>query len=421
MNTDVKDLRYNEAEELWEATLVHMVPGTGDMGAKQRERYVEEHGREAVYLREEKVKAKIVISGVGGLVEPKEWPDNIPGRETFKGEIFHTARWRDDIDLNGKDVVVVGTGCSAAQVVPGILEKPYNVKSVTQLMRSPPWTVPKPEEPFGRENYAKHAPSILSTVPGLGRAFRILQFSVSESDWFRLFKNTNLSIKGRQKTEAKLLEHMRNTVPKKYHRIMTPNYGVGCKRRIFDAGWFESMNDDKFHITTQRLKSIQPNSITVGASQTYPPEDDKQSTEEATYPADVIILANGFDVSNFLHPLKVYGKNGVSLHDVWESRGGPQAYMGTAMDGFPNFFIIFGPNTATGHSSVVYAIECMVGHALKFIKPILKGEANTVEVKKEAEISWTNRIQEELKDTIFNGGCSSWYYSDDGWNATGYP
>ena len=156
----------------------------------------------------------------------------------------------------------------------------------------------------------------------------------------------------------------------------------------------------------------------------YPPDDESNSApgQEVNVPADVIILANGFDVTTWLHPLKVIGRGGRQLHDVWNERGGPQAYLGAAMDGFPNFFIIFGPNTATGHSSVILATENMVNYSLKFMKPILNGDVRSYEVKKEAEIAYTKDIQEKLKQTVWaTGGCQSWYKTDNDWNSTVYP
>ena len=145
-------------------------------------------------------------------------------------------------------------------------------------------------------------------------------------------------------------------------------------------------------------------------------------TDQIELPADVIILANGFDLSTWLHPLKVRGREGRLLQDVWDERGGTQAYLGTAMDGFPNLFIIFGPNTATGHSSVILAIENMIEYSLQFMQPILSEDVETVEVKTSAEIEWTKAIQHELKNTIWtSGGCTSWYFTETGWNATAYP
>jgi hypothetical protein len=150
--------------------------------------------------------------------------------------------------------------------------------------------------------------------------------------------------------------------------------------------------------------------------------DSKVPTEARTVPADVIIMANGYDTNQWLHPLDVTGRNGRSLYKTWAERGGAQAYMGTAMDGFPNLFMIFGPNTATGHSSVILASENMVNYSLKFIGPILRGEIDTYEVKESAERKWTSDLQAQLKNSVFmSGGCRSWYVGDDGWNSTVYP
>jgi cation diffusion facilitator CzcD-associated flavoprotein CzcO len=139
-------------------------------------------------------------------------------------------------------------------------------------------------------------------------------------------------------------------------------------------------------------------------------------------PADVSILANGFEAHHWLHPLKITGKGGADLIETMESRGGPQAYLGTAMDGFPNFLVIVGPNTITGHSSVILASENATDYAMKLIKPVLAGEVSTFDVKKKAEIAYTKDIQAQLKKTVFmQGGCSSWYYEANGWNSTTLP
>ena len=425
LNTDVSELRWLEKEQLWEATLIHMTPGSGDLSSAERKRRIEEHGEKSVYLRKETVRAKIVASAAGGLVEPKGWPDHIPGREDFAGDVFHSARWDYDVDLTNKDVIVMGTGCSAAQFTALITKEPYNAKSVTQLMRSPPWVVPKGKPPFGDTWWAEWSGTLFDRVPGLARMFRTLLYAAGEADWYAIFKNGPKNVKARKNIEGQLLMHMKKTVPEKYHEIMTPNYGVGCKRRIFDEYWLESMNDPKYTLTTQPLKRVYSHSVRLGPGRTYPDISNKDSRapiDEVDLPADTIILANGFDLTTWLHPLHVIGKGGQVMQDVWDERGGPQAYQGTAMDGFPNFFIIFGPNTATGHSSVILAIENMVEYSLKFIGPILNGDFQTVEVKKSAEVAWTKAMQEELKDTVWmTGGCQSWYFREDGWNAAAYP
>ncbi|KAI4233583.1 MAG: hypothetical protein L6R40_007034 [Gallowayella cf. fulva] len=423
VNTDVSELRWLEDEQLWEATLTHLVPGTGDLSRKALGERIAEGGRESVYLRQETVRARIVCSCAGGLVEPNAWPSSIPGRDTFQGPVFHSARWDHSVDFNNKNVVVVGTGCSAAQFVPRLTKEPYNAKSVTQVMRSPPWVVAKDDPPGGKENFEKYSATIFSTVPAAAKLFRFMLFAIGESDWFTIFDDNSWNHKSRKKLEAKMVQRMKRMVPEKYHEILTPDYSIGCKRRIFDAEWFDSLNDPKIELTTKPITKVSPHHVTIGPGRTHPDPKDTNSkapTNEETIPADVIVLGNGFEVTTWLHPLKIKGKNGEYMQDVWDARGGPQAYLGLAMDGFPNLFIVFGPNTATGHSSVILASENMVEYNIKLIKKILHGDVSTIEIKKESEIAWTKLVQERLKRTVFNGGCQNWYQKD-GWNATGYP
>lgn len=143
---------------------------------------------------------------------------------------------------------------------------------------------------------------------------------------------------------------------------------------------------------------------------------------ERTVPADVIILANGFEVSRWFHPLEVQGEGGKSLQSVFDERGGPQMYLGTAVDGFPNLFTLFGPNSFTGHSSVVLGLENQIGHALKLMQPVLEGDASQIAVKRNAALSYNKKIQAALNNMVWNsGGCSSWYITKEGHNSVSYP
>jgi cation diffusion facilitator CzcD-associated flavoprotein CzcO len=441
-NTDVEECRWLSSEKLWQVTLRHLVHGVGDLSSKDRLKKLESEGETAVYTSTEIVKARVVLSAVGGLVEPRGWPDDIPGIDNFEGSVFHSARWDYGVDLQDKDVVVVGTGCSAAQVcnhpvptykkqrltcvqfVPKLTKAPYNAKSVTQLMRSPPWVVKRLTPPGGNSWWGKWSPVLLSN-PMVFKLLRTLVFAGAEWD-FRLFKNTEWSTKERRKYEAKLLRYIKRATPEKYHSILTPDYDVCCKRRIFDATWYPGLNDPSIELTTQPLRSVQERTVTIGPGTTYqgpPGSVYKGPTEERRIPADVIILANGFETTRWLHPLKVVGENGKDLVEEMAARGGAQAYQGTAMDGFPNFMLIFGPNTATGHSSVILASENMVHYAIKLLKPLLQGDVETIDVKHDAEVAYTQEMQSALKGTVFqSGGCSSWYFDNDsGWNSTMYP
>lgn len=420
LSTDVTELRYLDGDGVWEATLSHLVPGAGDLSDADRKALIATKGKESVYIRQETVRAKIVVSCVGILVEPNAWPTSIPGRDTFRGEIFHSARWPADVEFKGKDVVVLGSGCSAAQVVPSLFEKPFEAKSVTQLMRTPPWVMPRLQEPFGKDTYARYAPTIFHYLPFLGYLFRILLYILVEVIWFTLFQQKHT--KWRAKIEASTLARTHSLIPEKYHDMMTPRYAYGCKRRVFDNVWLKSMNRPNFRLTTQPLRRVEPDGITLGGGRT---DLDKTSTcaipmKDEHIHADIIVLANGFEATRWLHPLAVHGRGGKSLHDLWDERGGPQAYMGTAVDGFPNFFIAVGPNTATGHSSYILGSENMTIYISKMIKPVIRGDALYAEARKDAEIRWTKDIQQQLRKTIFSG-CASWYQDANGFNSTMYP
>ena len=162
-NTDIEGCRWLEDEQIWEVYLRHMIPGAGDLSSRDRNAKIEREGSHSVFLKRETIRAKVVISAVGGLVEPNAFP-KIPGAANFEGEMFHSARWREDTDINDKNVVVIGTGCSAAQIVPELVKPNFNAKHVTQLMRSPPWVVPKIRPPGGDENYQKWSPLLQTYI-----------------------------------------------------------------------------------------------------------------------------------------------------------------------------------------------------------------------------------------------------------------
>lgn len=411
------------ADEEWEVILDHLAPGVGDMGSIERGEYEKTHGETAAVLRTEIVRAKAVVSCAGGLVEPRQW-NNLPGIDSFQGEVMHTARWDSSVDLRDKNVVLVGTGCSAAQVMPQLVKPHIGAKSVTQLMRSPPWMVPFATDEM-RESWKKWVPRLNTYIPGFQPAFRKLLFTLIESEWFMLFSPTEKAREARKKKALELVRYMKKTAPEKYHDILTPNYEVFCKRRVVDDGWYKALNNDRVELTTQPLTRVNDKSITLGPGRHYPPVSNTEShhpTEQREIDADVIIMANGYETNTWLHPLEVIGKEGVSMEKVWKKRGGAQAYMGIAMDGFPNFFMIFGPNTATGHTSVILASENAVNYTLKFVKGLIQGDVKTWEVTESAERAWTDRTQRELKNSLFNsGGCRNWYVTENGWNSSTYP
>lgn len=412
LNTEVSELRWLEEEEKWEATISLLVPGTGDLTARERQARKTAGGEKAIYVSKETIRAKVVISAVGKLVEPKAWPENVPGIEEFAGQIIHTARWDPDIDLKGKDVIVVGTGCSAAQVVPELIKPHINAKSVTQLMRSPPWVFPDIFSADNLQRWERYMPWLLRYIPGLVQIVRLVMFLVTELGYLRFFSSVPLVDGQRTRLEEKLLTYMKTAVPKKYHETLTPHYQVGCKRRVIDAEWFRSLQHPNVELSALPLKRVEKDAVIL----------EKASDEETRLHADVIILANGYETTSLLHPLSVKGRGGKDLHELWNERGGPQAYLGLAIDKFPNFFLVFGPNTSVGHTSVLIDIENAVNYSLNFIRPIINGEISTYEVKEEACRVWTDEVQTASKRTVWmSGGCRNWYVTENEWNTMIYP
>lgn len=219
LNSEVSSCRWNQAEGVWELTIHELVKGVGDLSTFDRVAILKNQGESSVFVRSEKIRAKILISAVGGLVEPNRMPETIPGIEDFQGPIFHSARWRYDVDLKDKNVVVVGTGCSAAQFVPE-LTKTYGAKAVTQLMRSPPWVVPRQIPPFGfgEEKWEKWSPWLNTYIPGFAKLRRLYIATRAEYDW-RLFGDSKYAENERAKVEVQLLGYMKDKVPKKYHEV----------------------------------------------------------------------------------------------------------------------------------------------------------------------------------------------------------
>jgi cation diffusion facilitator CzcD-associated flavoprotein CzcO len=219
LNSEVTSCRWNESEGVWELTIHELVKGVGDLSTYDRVTMLKNEGESSVFVRSEKIRAKILISAVGGLVEPNRMPETIPGIEDFQGAIFHSARWRYDVDLKDKNILVVGTGCSAAQFVPE-LTKTYGAKAVTQLMRSPPWVVPRQTPPFGfgEESWEKWSPWLNTYIPGFARLRRLYIATRAEYDW-RLFGDSTYADSERAKVEVALVNHMKNKVPKKYHEV----------------------------------------------------------------------------------------------------------------------------------------------------------------------------------------------------------
>ena len=188
---------------------------------------------------------------------------------------------------------------------------------------------------------------------------------------------------------------------------MTPDYLVGCRRRVHSNRYLEILNQDNVELLNDDVVEITKDKVITKSGKTIP--------------ADIIIYATGFRVQDWLWPMTIRGIDGQEMHDVWKERGGVQAYYGTAHDQFPNWFTLYGPNTGSGHNSVIHQTECQVNFMCRMLKPVLRGTAKSVVPKKEAQIALNKRLQRDLPNLTFATGCTSWFLTTDGQNFYHWP
>ncbi|KAK1704332.1 hypothetical protein BDP67DRAFT_606482 [Colletotrichum lupini] len=342
---------------------------------------------------------QFLFAATGQLMQPREI--DVPGSTSFKGRIFHSSRWDQTVDIQDKKVVVIGNGCTASQIVPAIVGK---TKHLTQAIRTKHWVLP----PVDNEN-TEFMKNVLRHVPGTQTLQRFLVFAAAENT-LRGFYMTNDGNKYRKRARANAEKYMKTTAPAKYHDKLIPDFELGCKRRIFDSGYLKSLHSENLSLLDDPIQEIVPEGI---------------RTREGVTEADVIVLANGFVTNNAVGGLDVIGRNGEQIDQHWESFGGPEAYNCTIASGFPNFFVLLGPNSLTGHTSTNIAAENSINFALRIIKPVLDGKGMTVEVTREAEQQYVSQMQADMQKTVWSTGCTSWYLKDttDGkkWNGSTYP
>ncbi|KAJ5608275.1 flavin-binding monooxygenase [Penicillium hordei] len=388
LSTDVTDLIWDDSEKQWIASIVT---------AKKRTR----------------VRAKIVISAVGKFGSPDiSMLQSILGIDTFRGRIMHTAQWDSSVTLRGKDITVIGAGCSAAQLVPKLLaSSEIQPRSVTQIIRSPHWVTPDPYSGELRRFWNLCMPVIVSCRLGAWMARSVL-FILYELFYFLFYRPFSNRSQFQKRFQRRLTSYIDRKVPEEYKSMLTPRYTVGCKRVILDPGWYDTLKDPRFSLHVSRLKRFEENCLVLGTG--------KKETKVFT---DVLLLATGYSpTSNFLSSISMTGRDGIDLQKIWNARGGPQAYLGLAMDQFPNLFFISGPNSSVSHGSVMAGIENSVCYIMQLLGPVLEGQVASLEVKKDACCTWTQKVQLASKDSIWvKGGCSNWYIDGRGWNSMIYP
>ncbi|RDW76948.1 hypothetical protein BP6252_05001 [Coleophoma cylindrospora] len=376
----------------------HMQFGISCLGAK----WVSKTNKWDVYLqdmtgRKFTQQAEIFVSAVGGISEPRNI--KFPGMDKFNGPIFHTARWDHTYDYTGKRMAIIGNGCSAAQVVPSVV---HDVKYLKQFARSPQWYHERPNREFS--NFEKFC---FQYIPLWQRYQRYSLFKSSDA-LVDTYMPGERSRKIRKATEEGAIKYIRETAPAKYLDMLIPKFPLGCKRRIFDPNYLQALHEENMVLVGEGIKEIDETGVTG-----------ESGTREEF---DVIVLATGFQVSDFLAPMKIIGSTGHLLSEQWQESKGAQAYFGTYVHNFPNMAILFGPNTFPAHNSVLFTCETQVDYIIKTLfASVVDKRATIVEVKKEAENDWVTGVQKLLAGSVFSAGCSNWYINSAGKNSASWP
>jgi len=336
--------------------------------------------------------ADVLVVAAGPFNEPA-LPD-LPGLDSFAGTVFHSARWDHGYDLTGQRVAVVGTGASAIQFVPEIVER---VGRIHLFQRTPPWILPHLDRPIseGRRRFFR-------AVPAAQRLARTTIYWTMES-----FGTSFLRPPMMRLGQSVARRHLHRSVPDPALRAkLTPDYTMGCKRVLQSNTYYPAIQRDNVEVVTDRISEVRPGGV---------------ATADGTLrEVDAIVFGTGFHVTDIRIAESIRGRDGVLLADTWQ--GSPQAYLGMTVAGFPNLFLLLGPNTGLGHNSVVFMIECQIQYLLDALRHMDRYGIATVEPTEAAQHRFVSTVDRRMRDTVWmRGGCHSWYLDSTGRNSTIWP
>lgn len=373
-NTTVERADWNDAGQYWETTLKNQ---------QTKETYTK--------------RSRILVSGVGNLSVPRDC--ELPGADKYKGNLFHSALWDHKFDWKDKDVVVLGNGCSATQFVPVMAEES---KSLTQFARQAQYLAERPNPV-----YSPAFKALMKYMPFAMRLYRFKLYADMEKDFASMETEGGKGI--RKDLAEENARYVKRMAPEKYWDALIPKTEIGCKRKVMDTGYLECLHRDNVEL--------------IAEDPVEELTEDGVRTKSGRQPrADGIVMATGFQVFRMLFPMEIHGQNGLNLQEFWDEhhQGAAQAYLGTCIPGFPNFFTLMGPNTVTGHLSVIYTVECQINFLLRLIDPLIKSKqasnrsllpqtpTNVVDVKFDAARNDSTWMQKELRKLVWASGCTNW-------------
>ncbi|RPE70823.1 cation diffusion facilitator CzcD-associated flavoprotein CzcO [Tibeticola sediminis] len=329
------------------------------------------------------LRARFFVCSTGPLNQPR-WPE-IEGLERYAGERLHSARWDDSVAVAGRRVGVIGTGSTASQLIPPMAAQAARLHV---FQRTANWVLPRLDRRYGALD------RVLAQFPPYARAVRTFWIAVLE--WGRKgFDEGTLARRGMLRAARALRE--RQIADPTLRERLTPPYPLGCKRIIYSNEYYPALAQPHVELVTEPIVRITERGIVTADGQ-----------ERAL---DVLICATGFDTVHLLSSVEVRGREGLRLSDAWAK--GPEAYLGVSVAGFPNFFLLLGPNTATGHTSTLLYIEPEVEHVLACMSAVRAGEHRAIEVRAEAQRRWNERLQSRLAGSVWSL-CRSWYRMENG-------
>jgi cation diffusion facilitator CzcD-associated flavoprotein CzcO len=361
LDTEVRAARWDDTAAVWRLTV-------GDDG--------------------EVIEADIVVSALGMFGAPVA-PD-IPGLDRFRGTIFHSARWDDDHDLAGESVAVIGSAASAVQLIPEIAPI---VGELTVYQRSANWVSPKEDPPFTEEQLANFAADPDTVTAMRDDIFTTIDPNLTFDDATR-----------RGMAEAAGLQNIAVVEDPEVRRKLTPDMPFGCKRPLASNVYYPTFNLPHVELVTEPIAEITDNAVVTA--------------DGRARPVDTIILATGFATTKFLGALDVVGRDGVHIDDAWAD--GAQAYLGITTSGFPNLFMLYGPNTNNG--SIIYMIECQVDYVMQVLQRMDEEGIAALDVKREVMDEYNAALQDTLAGVeVWQAGCHGYYRVPSGRIVTQWP
>jgi cation diffusion facilitator CzcD-associated flavoprotein CzcO len=340
----------------------------------------------------EHVTADVVVSGLGQLNRPNI-PD-IAGLSDFEGTVFHSARWDHDHDLTGERVAIIGIGASAIQFVPQVAKA---AGQLTLFQRSVNYVAPKPDRA-----YRPWERWLLRHVPAARRTYRASIYWRFEARFALMRKGNRLGRMLQDRFGKEVGKLVSDRLPAE---ALIPDYTPGCRRILIANDWYPTLLRPNVEVVTDGVAEITSDSI--------------RTADGREFAADTIIFGTGFHSTEFLSPLHITGRDGLDLNQVWAD--GAHAYLGMAVAGFPNLFMLYGPNTNLGHNSILFMIEQQVAYIRSLLVDMVRDDVVTAEVTDRALARYDAEIERLAERTVWAEDCHSWYKTDSGRITNNWP